>query len=223
MTHGRGRQGRRYYLQDVPLDEAKARYWKALSEAGSLRHTVTETVPIQDALGRITAAPVWAARSAPHYDSAAMDGVAVLSRDTAGATETSPRVLTLPGQARWVDTGEPVPDGFDAVIMIEVVQEIDESTIQITSPVPPYNHVRPLGEDIVASELLLPENHKLRPADLGGVRRSRRDQSRSPAKTQRRYYPDGYGVGGHRRRSQTWRRCGVQFAGVGRNAPRVGS
>ena len=60
-----------------------------------------------------------------------------------------------------------MPDGFDAVIMIEVVQEIDESTIQITSPVPPYNHVRPLGEDIVASELLLPENHRLRPADLG--------------------------------------------------------
>ena len=167
MTHGRGRQGRRYYLQDVPLGEAKALYHHALSDAGSLRHTATETIPIQDALGRITAAPVWAARSAPHYDSAAMDGVAVLSRDTAGATETSPRVLTLPDQARWVDTGEPVPDGFDAVIMIEVVQEIDESTIQITSPVPPYNHVRPLGEDIVASELLLPENHKLRPADLG--------------------------------------------------------
>ena len=167
MTHGHRRHGRRYYLQDVPLDEAKALYHHALSEVGSLRHTATETIPIQDALGRVTAAPVWAARSAPHYDSAAMDGVAVRSGDTVGATETSPKQLTLPDQARWVDTGEPVPDGFDAVIMIEVVQEIDESTIQITAPVPPYNHIRAIGEDIVASELLLPENHLLRPADLG--------------------------------------------------------
>ena len=167
MTHGHGRHGRRYYLQDVPLDEAKSRYHDALSEARSLRYTETETVPIQDALGRITAAPVWAARSVPHYDSAAMDGVAVRSRDTTGATETSPRELTLPDQARWVDTGEPVPDGFDAVIMVEVVHEIDEATIQIASPAPPYNHVRPIGEDIVASELLLPENHMLRPVDLG--------------------------------------------------------
>ena len=167
MTNSRGRHGRRYYLQDVPLDEAKARYQEALSAAGAQRHTETETVPIRDALGRITAAPVWAARSAPHYDSAAMDGVAVRSRDTTGATETSPLELTLPDQARWVDTGEPVPDGFDAVIMVEVVQEIDETIIQIATPVPPYNHVRAIGEDIVASELLLPENHSLRPADLG--------------------------------------------------------
>ena len=167
MTHGRGRHGRRYYLQDVPLDEARARYNQALEAAGALRHAGSESVLVQNALARITAAPVWARRSAPHYDSAAMDGVAVRSRDTAGATETSPLPLTLPDQARWVDTGEPIPEGFDAVIMVEVVQEVDDTTIQITAPVPPYNHVRAIGEDIVASELLLPENHMLRPADLG--------------------------------------------------------
>ena len=167
MTHGRGRHGRRYYLQDVPLDEARARYNQALEAAGALRHAGSESVLVQNALARITAAPVWARRSAPHYDSAAMDGVAVRSRDTAGATETSPLSLTLPDQARWVDTGEPIPEGFDAVIMVEVVQEVDDTTIQITAPVPPYNHVRAIGEDIVASELLLPENHMLRPADLG--------------------------------------------------------
>lgn len=166
MTHSH-RHGRRYYLQDVPLDEARARYRAALSDAGALERAAAETVPIQDALGRVTAAPVWAARSAPHYDAAAMDGVAVKSADTAGASETAPRALSLPGQAHWVDTGDPVPDGFDAVIMIEVVQEVADSTILITAPAPPYQHVRPLGEDIVASELLLPENHRLRPADLG--------------------------------------------------------
>ena len=166
MTHPH-RHSRRYYLQDIPLDEATSRYNHALNLAHALAPTASEQVPIQDALGRITAEAVWALRSVPHYDASAMDGVAVRSADTVGASESSPLTLTLPDQAAWVDTGDPVPDGFDAVIMVEVVRETDDSTIEIMSPVPPYNHVRPLGEDIVESELLLPQNHRLRPADLG--------------------------------------------------------
>ena len=95
-----------------------------------------------------------------------MDGVAVRSRDTVGATETSPVRLKVGDQAVWLDTGAPVPEGFDAVIMIEVVHEVDDSTIEVQSPVAPYQHVRPLGEDIVATELVLPQNHRLRPQDL---------------------------------------------------------
>ncbi len=166
MTHPH-RHGRRYYLQDIPLDDASSRYADALNQAGALTLTDSEQVPIQDALGRITADAIWALRSVPHYDAAAMDGVTVRSTDTVGASESSPLTLTLPDQAAWVDTGDPIPDGFDAVIMVEVVREIDDSTIEIRSPVPPYNHVRPLGEDIVQSELLLPQNHRLRPPDLG--------------------------------------------------------
>lgn len=158
---------RRYYLQDIPLAVATARYNDALEQADALTLSEPERIPIQDALGRITAEPVWAARSVPHYDASAMDGVAVRSADTVGASETSPLPLTLPSQAAWVDTGDPVPDEFDAVIMIEVVRRVNDSTIEIRSPVPPYNHVRPLGEDIVESELLLPQNHRMRPADLG--------------------------------------------------------
>ena len=166
MTHPH-RHGRRYYLQDIPLDEASERYNDALNQAGALTPTDSEQVPIQDALGRVTADAIWALRSVPHYDAAAMDGVAVRSGDTVGASESSPLTLTLPSQAAWVDTGDPVPNGFDAVIMVEVVREIDDSAIEIRSPVPPYNHIRPLGEDIVESELLLPQNHRLRPPDLG--------------------------------------------------------
>ncbi len=158
---------RRYYLQDIPLSEATARYNAALTQANALTPSVPEQIPIQNALGRITAEPIWAARSVPHYDASAMDGVAVRSADTVGASETSPLTLTLPEQAAWVDTGDPVPDEFDAVIMVEVVRRLDDSAIEIRSPVPPYNHVRPLGEDIVESELLLSQNHRLRPADLG--------------------------------------------------------
>ena len=158
---------RRYYLQDIPLDEASARYAAALDQSRALAPTDSEKIPVQDALSRITAEPVWASRSVPHYDASAMDGIAVRSADTVGASETRPLSLTVPEQAAWVDTGDPVPDDFDAVIMIEVVRRLDDSTIEIRAPAPPYQHVRPLGEDIVQSELLLPENHRLRPADLG--------------------------------------------------------
>ncbi len=164
MTHP---HPRRYYLQDIPLDEATARYTDALAKVGALDPSEPERIPIQDALGRITAEPVWAARSVPHYDASAMDGVAVRAADTVGASETSPLTLSVPEQAEWVDTGDPVPDGFDAVIMVEVVRQLSDSAIEIRSPIPPYNHVRPLGEDIVESELILPQNHRLRPADLG--------------------------------------------------------
>ena len=158
---------RRYYLQDIPLNEASAQYTDALDQSDALAPTDPEKIPIQNALGRITAEPVWAARSVPHYDASAMDGIAVRSADTVGASETRPLSLAVPEQAAWVDTGDPVPDDFDAVIMIEVVRRLDDSTIEIRAPAPPYQHVRPLGEDIVQSELLLPENHRLRPADLG--------------------------------------------------------
>ena len=166
--HARGhKHGRRYYLSDVPLDEAIEKFHAALEQVGALEQLTAENLPLDKARGRVTAEPVWAQISSPHYDAAAMDGVVVKARDTVGATETSPVRLALGEQAEWVDTGDPIPLGFDAVIMIEVVHEVDESTIEIREPVPPYHHVRPLGEDIVATELVLPENHTLRPIDLG--------------------------------------------------------
>ena len=91
---------RRYYLQDIPLAEATARYNAVLSQADALTPSEPERIPIQDALGRITAEPLWAARSVPHYDASAMDGVAVRSADTVGASETSPIILTLPDHDR---------------------------------------------------------------------------------------------------------------------------
>ena len=161
------KQDRRYYLTDIPLDEALQRFFSALEPIGGLEPSPAETVTLDRAIGRVTAEPIWAKLSSPHYDSAAMDGVAVRAQDTVGATETSPIRLKVGEQVAWLDTGDPLPPGFDAVIMIEVIHEIDETIIEIMAPVAPYQHVRTLGEDIVATELLLPENHKLRPVDLG--------------------------------------------------------
>ena len=161
------KSGRRYYLSNIPLDQATEKFHAALREAGALSYSPAEEVPVEDANGRITAGPVWARTSSPHYDSAAMDGIAVRAADTIGASETSPTRLSVGDQAVWVDTGDPVPDGYDAVVMVEHVHEVNEATVEIQAPVPPYHHVRPLGEDMVASELLLPESHVLRPVDLG--------------------------------------------------------
>ena len=166
MTHSH-RHGRRYYLSDIPLEDALEQYLGALEGASALEHTQSEIMPLSSVRGRVTAEPVWAKISSPHYDSAAMDGIAVRASETVGATETSPLQLAVGKQAVWVDTGDPVPDGFDAVIMVEVVHEVDGNTLEIQSSAAPYQHVRPLGEDIVATELVLPENHTLRPVDLG--------------------------------------------------------
>ena len=161
------RDGRRYYLSDIPMDEATQKFHEALEQADALKPMPSETIPLEQGRGRVTAEPIWAKISSPHYDSAAMDGIAVRARETIGASETSPVRLTLNAQAVWVDTGDPVPPEFDAVIMVEVVYEVDKATIEIQSPVAPYQHVRPLGEDIVATELVLPENHLIRPVDMG--------------------------------------------------------
>ncbi len=160
------KHGRDYYLSDIPLDEAIRKFDRALAAAGALQHTAPERISLDRANGRVTAEPVWAERSSPHYDASAMDGVAVRAADTVGASETSPLKLTVGEQAVWVDTGDPMPRDADAVIMVEDVQETDSETIEIYAPVSPYQHVRALGEDIAAAELVLPRSHRLRPHDL---------------------------------------------------------
>jgi molybdopterin molybdotransferase/putative molybdopterin biosynthesis protein len=160
---------RRYYLEDIALDEAWRRLEAALAETGGLRPLEAETVPITEALGRVTAEPIWAAISSPHYHASAMDGIAVRAAETEGATESNPIRLVIPEQAIWVDTGDPLPPDRDSVIMAEQVQEIGEHEVEILAAVHPWQHVRPLGEDMVATELVLPENHRIRPVDLGAL------------------------------------------------------
>ena len=98
-----------------------------------------------------------------------MDGYAVAAAMTHSATETRPLTLRLPEEAQPVNTGDALPPGADSVIMIEHTQELDGERIAIRSAVAPWQHVRPQGEDMVASELVLPPNHVLRPVDLGAL------------------------------------------------------
>ena len=160
---------RTIYLEDIPMDVAQARLRAALEAAGKWEPLPAELVSLDEALGRVNAEPVWARISSPHYHAAAMDGYAVRAADTHGATETRPVRLRVPEQAHPVNTGAPLPEGFNAVIMVENAQAVGDDAIEIRAPVVPWQHVRMMGEDMVATELVLPANHVLRPHDLGAI------------------------------------------------------
>ena len=157
------------YLDNQPLADAIYKYNDALKAAHIGGPLAGERVPAGDALGRITSEAVIAKISSPFYHSAAMDGYAVRFIDTFGASETRPRRLGVPSQAIAIDTGDPIPDGFDAVIMIEDVEKISEAEIEILKPATPWQHVRLVGEDIVATELIISENHVIRPVDMAAM------------------------------------------------------
>ncbi len=166
---------RKFYLEDIPLAEAWRRFIEAMESSGTWVAFPGEELPLDEALGRVTAAPVWAALSSPGYHASAMDGYAVRSEDTLGATETLPKRLRIgpDRQAGYVDTGDPLPSWADAVIQIEHTQHLDEGEkgefIEIQAGVAPWTAVRPMGEDMVATELVLPANHLLKPVDLGAL------------------------------------------------------
>ncbi len=158
--------GRKIYLENIARGEALARLIEKVGPAASL---TPETVPVAGALGRITAAPVYAAISSPHFHASAMDGFAIRAEKSFGASAIEPRALVIGVDAFPVDTGDPLPEGTDAVIMVELVNEIDSETIEIEAAVAPWNHVRVAGEDVVEGALLVPPGHWLRPYDLGGI------------------------------------------------------
>jgi putative molybdopterin biosynthesis protein len=155
------------FIRDVPAARALDAWRGARDAAGCPARLPAIRVPVQDAAGLVTAEPVWATRSSPPFDAAGMDGIAVRAADTIGASETTP-VLLPPGRYDVVDTGDPMPDGRDAVVMREHVHYQDD-TAELRAAAPPYQHVRSIGEDVSAAELLLPEGHRLRAADLAAA------------------------------------------------------
>jgi putative molybdopterin biosynthesis protein len=153
----------------MDLNDAQNLWHQKLANSGCLQPLQAETIAVDEALGRITAEPVFASLSSPFYNASAMDGIAVRFKDTIGASETNPIRLSLGTMFEYVNTGNALPDKFDAVVMIEDVQPIDDNTVEIISPVTPWKHVRTIGEDIVSTELILPDGHRIRPIDLGAM------------------------------------------------------
>jgi putative molybdopterin biosynthesis protein len=131
--------------------------------------TGVEEVFAEDSLGRVTVGPIFAKISSPTYHSAAMDGIAVRAEETFGTTEKNPRVLTVGLEAVWINTGQALPEGFNAVIMVEKVHPLDQEHLEIRSAGYPWQNIRKVGEDIVATQLLLPQDHRIRPYDIGAL------------------------------------------------------
>ena len=162
---------RKRYLKKTPLREARELFIGRFDSSA----LETETVAVDQALNRVTAEAVFAKISSPHYHGSAMDGICVRSQDTFGATEFKPKRLKLmsegdgDGVFAFVDTGNALPSWADAVIMIEKVRRLDNSTVEIFEAAAPWQHVRLVGEDVVATELLLTRWHRLRPYDLGAL------------------------------------------------------
>jgi putative molybdopterin biosynthesis protein len=155
------------YVGNMSLEKAQSKWQKALSAHGVFNGQNTE-LSVDDALGRVTAEAVFAKRSSPFYNASAMDGIAVQFQDTIGASETSP-VLLRPDQFKPVNTGNAIPGKCDAVIMIEDVHMHDNGEAEIIKAVTPWKHVRTIGEDIVVTELIIPQGHHIRPIDQGAM------------------------------------------------------
>ena len=178
MNEGKVRilRSNKAYLHCMQREEAQKLWWQKVAEQGFFKNFPVETVSVEASLGRVTAYSIYAKQSVPHYNSAAMDGIAVLAQDTFGAQENEPKCLTIlpidkefaAGCCYMVDTGDVLPTGTSAVVMIEDIHIID-GVAEIIAAAAPWQHVRIIGEDIVANELVIPEHHVIIPVDIAAL------------------------------------------------------
>ena len=170
MQHGRA------YLDCITREAAERLWMETVSQAGYYKDLPTVNLPVDDSLGRVAARAVYAEQSVPHYNGAAMDGIAVRSRDTFGVSEMNPRRLKLAemneslaeGCAMVVDTGDCLPQSADAVIMIEDVH-IDGDEVELMAAAAPWQHVRVIGEDIVIHEMVITEGQMIGAAHVAAM------------------------------------------------------
>lgn len=154
------------YLSNIPLEEAKTNFLQTLMQEG-LKPS-TEKIAVTEANHRVTARAVYAHICAPHYNACAMDGIALAAEVTYGATETRPITLT-PDQFKWVNTGDPLQEDYDSVVMVEDVIELENGEVQLFSAAVPWQHVRQIGEDIAAGDMIVPSFTELTPPVLGAM------------------------------------------------------
>ena len=154
------------YLTNIPLEKAQEEYLQLLINNGF--GAKTETISVYESCGRVTASAVYAGICAPHYAASAMDGIAVNAKDTFGATETTP-VILQPDQYIVVDTGDPIPENCDAVIMVEEIVSNADGSVTLYAAAAPWQHIRQIGEDICVGEMILPSFTTISPAAIGAM------------------------------------------------------
>jgi putative molybdopterin biosynthesis protein len=156
-------------LQDIPLDEALERWSSELEFQRVTNLCGTEQIPVYEAPGRMTAAPQVARVASPHYYSAAIDGLAVRTTQTFGATPETPVRLRLGPDAAFVDTSSAMPEGLDAVVPVHEVHFVSAEEVEVRNPAAPWQNVRPTGEDLAVDEVILPAAHRILPMEVGSM------------------------------------------------------
>jgi putative molybdopterin biosynthesis protein len=158
------KEDRNVYIANMDVEEAQKIYSEKLISGSSF-----EEIHVLESLGRITYRAVYAEKSSPHYTSAAMDGIAVKAEKTYEASDIHPLTLEEEKDFIYINTGHLIPASYDAVIMIEDVIDLGQGKIQIIKAAYPWQYVRTIGEDIVATEMIIPSRHKIRPMDMGAL------------------------------------------------------
>jgi len=157
---------RNIYLKTIDIEEAKELYYEKFA---NLYTCFNETILIHNALGRVTFQPHYASISNPHYNASAMDGIALDAAVTYGAHERNAIELRENSDFVYVDTGDPINEPYNAVVMIEDVYPKGEGVIELRKASYPWEHVRVVGEDIAVGDMILPSNHKITPVDMGAL------------------------------------------------------
>ena len=152
--------------EGISLEKAKSEYIEILKQNGLALKT--DAIPIAEAVGRTTSRPVYAQICSPHFNASVMYGIAVDANLTAGASETTPVILSS-GQFIRVETGDPLPGGCDCIIMTEDIVEIGGGSIELRKPSAPWKNIRQVGEDICAGEMILQSYSLITPAALGAM------------------------------------------------------
>ncbi len=153
------------YLENIPLTQAKEKFFALVGDV--IENIKGERVETFSSSGRVTKNALYAKICSPHYNASAMDGISVKARDTYGASENTPLTLTRE-QYTVVDTGDPVPDGHDAVIMVEDITETENGVV-ILSAVHPWQNVRQVGEDICMGDMIAPSKTVITPSLCGAL------------------------------------------------------
>jgi len=155
---------RKVYLKKMELSKALDMFMKELESF--FEHFGIEEIRTIDSLGRVTVSPIYANISVPSYNSAAMDGIALKSFKTFGASETNPIELILGKDFEYINTGNLMPEKYDSVIMIEDVEQVSKEKVIIRKSAYPYMNVRKIGEDVCKGEMIFPRFRLIQPQDI---------------------------------------------------------
>ncbi|MFO7815197.1 MAG: molybdopterin biosynthesis protein [Halanaerobiales bacterium] len=156
---------RNIYLKKASLKKAQKLLLDRFEDYG----LKTENIKTKNSQNRVTAEAIYAQRSAPDFYASAMDGVAVKAGKTDYASEREPVILKKGRDFVYVDTGDSIPNRFNAVIKIEETEKISEEKIEIIKSVPVWHNIRSIGESVIQKQLIIPVNTEIGVYDIGAL------------------------------------------------------